>query len=97
VGRVSRADIRRCIRLSVVEARDDRPDVRLLPLADDDVVEHAGVIRLVLHGGLVALDLDEDVADGDVVARVLVPDGYRALLHRVGETWHEDVDHDDAL
>ena len=67
------------------------------PLGHQDGVHHALVHRLHLHGGLVGLDLGDDVAGGDGVAGLHVPLGEHALLHGGREGGHEDVGHRGSL
>src|SRR5204862_6988657 len=50
-----------------------------------DAAEGPGARGLDLHGGLVGLDLEEDVAGGDRVALALVPRDDATLVHREPE------------
>jgi hypothetical protein len=64
-----------------------------VPLLGDDLHQRSGGVGLVDHVGLVGLDLDQLVADRDLVADRLQPLQHGALLHRVGEAGHDDVRH----
>ena len=62
---------------------DPRYDVACrngLTLCDEDLHQRAGDVRLVDHAGLVALDLDETLAQRDRIADLLQPDVLRSPL-----------------
>ena len=61
-------------------------------VVDEDLLEHAGALRLVDDRRLVGLDLDERLALRDRIARPLQPLQDGRLLHRVGEARHRQVD-----
>jgi hypothetical protein len=77
----------------ITDPGDDRPDRGRLVLADDDLEQRPGHIGLVAHVRLVGLDLDQLLADGDLVADLLAPRQHRPLLHRVGEARHGHLLH----
>jgi hypothetical protein len=58
---------------------------------DEELVDRPILGRLDFHGGLVGLDLGEDVAASDLIAFLDVPFGELALLHGGRELWHEDL------
>src|SRR6185437_7583660 len=55
--------------------------------------EHALVVGLHLHGGLVGLDHRQHVAPADLVALVLDPLGQDAFFHGVRQPGHQYVGH----
>src|SRR5262249_59211615 len=57
-----------------------------------DLRQHAFIGGFHLHGGLVGLDLGDDVAGGDLVALLLQPFRQIALFHGGGQGRHEHVD-----
>ena len=63
-----------------------------VPLGHQDLAKRALVDRLDLHGGLVGLDLGDDVAGLDRVALVLQPLGEVALGHGRRQGRHQDLD-----
>jgi len=72
--------------------RDDRALLR--ELLEQDAVDEG----LDLHGRLVGLDLEEDIALADRVAHALVPAGEETLLRHLAGLRHADgVDHDRDL
>ncbi len=104
--RRGRIGLARCLarrRLAVLEGggvlalgqdhRDRRVDRDVVgAFRHQDLAERALVDRLHLHGGLVGLDLGDDVAGFDRVALLLVPLGEVALLHRGRERGHQHFD-----
>ena len=60
-------------------------------IADQDAKQRAVGIGLELHRRLVGLDLRQDVALLEGVARLLQPAGDGALLHRVAEARHREL------
>ena len=58
----------------------------------DDLGKNAFVHRLHFHGGLVGLDLGDDVAGFHRVAFLLQPLGKVALFHRGRQGGHQDID-----
>ena len=68
------------------------PSAATPPVADEDLVQHAGGLGLVDDRRLVRLDLDERLALRDLVAGLLQPLQHGRLLHRVRELRHPDVD-----
>ena len=73
--------------------RDRRVDGDVVgTFGDENLAERALVDRLDLHGGLVGLDLGDDVAGFDRVALLLVPLGEVALLHRGRQRGHQHFD-----
>src|SRR5216117_261937 len=74
------------------EDGDHGADRRRLALPYPHLGERALVVGLELHVGLVGLDLGDDLADRHALARMLEPLQDLALLHRVGELRHGDVD-----
>ena len=72
--------------------REHRADRRRLAFLDPDLAHDAALVGFELHVGLVGLDLGKHLARRDPVARVLVPAQDGALLHRVAELRHGDLD-----
>ncbi len=75
----------------LAHARDHLADRQGVSLLGEGLDQGAGGGRLVDHVGLVGLDLDQLLAERDLVAGRLHPAKDRALLHRVREPGHDDV------
>ena len=92
-GRRSRRGLaRRALRR--LQARDRRVDLHpLRAFRHQDLLDHALIDGLHLHGRLVGLDLGDHVAGLDLVAGLHVPLGERAFLHGRRQRGHEDVGH----
>src|SRR5690606_34511301 len=78
---------------AVPDEADHRADGYRLALGDGLLHQVAVFVGLVLHDGLVGLDLDQHVAGGDLVADLLDPGADDAFLHGVGEARHVDLGH----
>ena len=68
-------------------------DLRNTPVAHIDLLEHAVVESLHLHGGLVGFHLGEDVTRFDGVALFLLPARDGSFDHRVAQLGHGDNRH----
>ena len=71
--------------------RDHLADRQRVALGGQGLDQGPAGGRLVDHVGLVGLDLDQLLAERDLVAGRLQPAQDRALLHRVREPRHDDV------
>ncbi len=77
----------------IPDPRDRRPDRQRLALLRQDLRQRPRHVAFVGHVRLVGLDLDQLVADRDLVPDLLQPLQDRPLLHRVREPRHDDVGH----
>jgi hypothetical protein len=57
---------------------------------DENPLEHAALEGFEVHRGLVGVDLGDGLTPGHLVPRLLEPPSNRPLLHRVGETGHQN-------
>src|SRR5262249_10515673 len=73
--------------------RDHGADRGALSLAQLELADDPRDGGLELHVGLVRLDLGEDLAGLDAIARSLEPAQQLALLHGVGELGHRHLGH----
>ena len=75
-----------------VQHRDRRVDLHALGAFGDQQLRHLALVdRLHLHGGLVGLDLGDDVAGLDGLAFLDQPLGELALLHGGRQRGHQDL------
>ena len=75
-----------------IEHGDRRVDLDALGALGDQQLGHLALVdRLHLHGGLVGLDLGDDVAGLDVLALRHQPFGELALLHGGRQRGHQDL------
>ena len=63
-------------------------DARMAAIGDEDFPEEALIERIVLDGGLIGGDLDEQLARLHPVPFFLMPFGNRPLFHRGGKLGH---------
>ena len=75
----------------VPDPRDRSPTGSVSPSCARISMSVPASVGLVDHVRLVGLDLDQLVADRDLVADALQPAQDRPLLHRVGEPRHDDL------